>query len=82
MKRDTKKLYAMKYMSKEKILAEKALKNVYNERKILESLNFPLIVNLWFAFQVWILAGILANRHRRAFLVIEMSLCHRDRSAS
>lgn len=52
MKRDTKKLYAMKYMSKERILQEKALKNVYNEKKILEMLDHPLIVNLWFAFQV------------------------------
>ena len=52
MKRDTKKLYAMKYMSKARILQEKALKNVYNERTILELLSHPLMVNLWFAFQV------------------------------
>lgn len=51
MKRDTKQLYAMKYMNKSRILQEKAIKNVYNERKILELLNYPLMVNLWFAFQ-------------------------------
>ena len=52
MKRDTKKLYAMKYMNKTRIIQEKAMKNVYNERTILELLDHPLMVNLWFAFQV------------------------------
>eukprot|EP00123_Amoebidium_parasiticum_P015583 comp23045_c1_seq1/m.36878 comp23045_c1_seq1/g.36878 ORF comp23045_c1_seq1/g.36878 comp23045_c1_seq1/m.36878 type:complete len:426 (-) comp23045_c1_seq1:188-1465(-) len=51
MKRDTKKLYAMKYMNKQKCIEEKAVKNVLNERKILDLLNHPLMVNLWFAFQ-------------------------------
>eukprot|EP00128_Syssomonas_multiformis_P000239 Colp12_sorted_trinity150504_noHs@20430 len=51
MRRDTKRLFAMKYMNKEKLLGKNALKNVYNERKILEMLNHPFIVNLWFAFQ-------------------------------
>ncbi|KJE90165.1 serine/threonine-protein kinase 32A [Capsaspora owczarzaki ATCC 30864] len=51
LKRDTKKLYAMKYMNKEKCLQKRAIRNVFNERKILESLQHQFIVNLWFAFQ-------------------------------
>ena len=51
LKRDTKKLYAMKYMNKEKCLQKRAIRNVFNERKILESLQPSFIVNLWFAFQ-------------------------------
>eukprot|EP01134_Creolimax_fragrantissima_P002052 CFRG2052T1 len=51
LKRDTKELYAMKYMSKDKCIQEKAVKNVLNERKILELLHHPLLVNIWFSFQ-------------------------------
>ena len=51
MKRDSKKLYAMKYMSKEKCIEKKALSNVINEQKILMMLRHNFIVNLWFAFQ-------------------------------
>ncbi len=50
-KRDTKQLYALKYMSKEKCIERKAVKNVLNELSILEALHHPFIVNLWFAFQ-------------------------------
>ncbi|KNC84221.1 AGC/YANK protein kinase [Sphaeroforma arctica JP610] len=51
LKRDTKQLYAMKYMNKDKCIQEKAVKNVLNERKILELLHHPLLVNIWFSFQ-------------------------------
>ena len=51
-KKSTGKLYALKYMSKEKIIEKKAVSNVIKERKILQNLAFyPFLVNLCFAFQ-------------------------------
>eukprot|EP00127_Corallochytrium_limacisporum_P004952 Clim_evm26s195 gene=Clim_evmTU26s195 len=47
----TKKEYAVKYMNKDLIVQKKAVKNVYHERKILERLSSPFVVNLWYAFQ-------------------------------
>lgn len=46
MRRDTKQLYAMKVLDKEAILGKSMELNVINERKILATLDFPLIVNL------------------------------------
>lgn len=43
--------FAMKEMSKARILAKKSVNSVMNERKILSYLKHPLIVNMQFAFQ-------------------------------
>jgi serine/threonine protein kinase len=45
------KLYAMKILVKKEIIAKKQTKNTKTERKILESLNNPFIVQLHYAFQ-------------------------------
>eukprot|EP00118_Oscarella_pearsei_P011136 m.72405 g.72405 ORF g.72405 m.72405 type:complete len:347 (+) comp35799_c0_seq7:675-1715(+) len=50
-KRDTKMLYAMKYMSKANIVAKRAVKDVLRELHILARLDHPFIVRLWFSFQ-------------------------------
>jgi len=50
-KRDDKKLYALKYINKEKCIKMKAVQNVIQERQLLEQIKHPLIVNLQFAFQ-------------------------------
>jgi serine/threonine kinase 32 len=50
-KKDTRKLYAMKYMNKQRCIDENAVLNVLRERKILGLLFHNLLVNLWFAFQ-------------------------------
>eukprot|EP01137_Pigoraptor_chileana_P006244 Opistho-2@50378 len=51
MRRDTDKLFAMKYMNKEKCIEKHAVRNVINECRILQMLEHPFIVNLWYAFQ-------------------------------
>ncbi|EDV22891.1 uncharacterized protein TRIADDRAFT_28247, partial [Trichoplax adhaerens] len=50
-KKDTKKMYAMKYMNKIKCIGQGAVTNVLREQEMLKALEYPLIVNLWFAFQ-------------------------------
>ncbi|KAI7899578.1 kinase-like domain-containing protein [Cokeromyces recurvatus] len=46
-----KKLYALKYINKDKCIQMKAIDNILSERKLLEHINFNLIVNLRYAFQ-------------------------------
>ena len=50
-KNDKQILYAMKYINKEKCIAQNAVKNTLFERNLLEQIEHPLIVNLRFAFQ-------------------------------
>lgn len=50
MKR-AKELYAMKEMQKLRVISKRSVHSVMNERKILEVLNHPFIVNMHFAFQ-------------------------------
>jgi len=50
-KRDTGRMYAMKYMNKSQCLEKKAIKNVVREMSILRHLEHPFLVNLWFSFQ-------------------------------
>ncbi|KAJ3334027.1 hypothetical protein HDU76_013102 [Blyttiomyces sp. JEL0837] len=50
-KRDTQKLYALKYINKLQCIRMRAIQNIFRERAILEEINHPLIVNLRFAFQ-------------------------------
>ncbi|KAJ1544914.1 hypothetical protein HK405_008299, partial [Cladochytrium tenue] len=49
--RDTKRLYALKYINKMQCIKMRAIQNIFRERAILEELHHPLIVNLRFAFQ-------------------------------
>ncbi|XP_041476689.1 serine/threonine-protein kinase 32B-like isoform X2 [Lytechinus variegatus] len=50
-KRDTKKMYAMKYMNKAMCIRKDAVRNVLREQEILQALEHPFLVNLWFTFQ-------------------------------
>ena len=50
-KKDTKKMYAMKYMNKLMCIKKDAVRNVYREIEILTDLEHPFLVNLWFTFQ-------------------------------
>ncbi len=50
-KRVTKERYALKYISKEKCIRKKMVKNIFRERLILELVNNPFIINLQYAFQ-------------------------------
>lgn len=47
----TNKEYALKYIDKTKCIQRKAVNNVIGERRLLERINHPLIVNLRYAFQ-------------------------------
>ncbi|GFY44466.1 hypothetical protein TNIN_149991 [Trichonephila inaurata madagascariensis] len=50
-KKDTMKMYAMKYMNKSQCIEKDAFRNVLREIEILSSLEHPFLVNLWFTFQ-------------------------------
>ncbi|XP_063853924.1 serine/threonine-protein kinase 32B-like [Scylla paramamosain] len=50
-KKDTKQMFAMKYVNKEQCEQREALNNVFREIEILASLSHPFLVNLWFSFQ-------------------------------
>ncbi|KAL4066732.1 kinase-like domain-containing protein [Scleroderma yunnanense] len=47
----TKKLYALKYIDKSRCIRQKAVANVIQERRLLEEIDHPFIVNLRYAFQ-------------------------------
>lgn len=47
----TKEIFAMKEMSKARILSKKSVNSVMNERKLLSYLKHPFIVNMQYAFQ-------------------------------
>ena len=44
-------MFAMKYMNKVQIIRKHAVENVFREIKILQILEHPFLVNLWFTFQ-------------------------------
>lgn len=49
-RKKSKQPYAMKEMSKARILTKRSLKSVMNERQILTQLQNPFIVNMYYAF--------------------------------
>lgn len=50
-KKSDKQLYALKYINKEQCIQKKAARNTIFERNLLVQLDYPLIVNLRYAFQ-------------------------------
>ncbi|XP_068958757.1 serine/threonine-protein kinase 32A isoform X1 [Petaurus breviceps papuanus] len=50
-KNDTKKMYAMKYMNKQKCVERNEVRNVFKELQIMQCLEHPFLVNLWYSFQ-------------------------------
>ncbi|EIW84113.1 kinase-like protein [Coniophora puteana RWD-64-598 SS2] len=46
-----KRLYALKYIDKAKCIKQKAIANIIQERRLLEEIDHPFIVNLRYAFQ-------------------------------
>jgi len=49
--KNTKQLYALKYIDKSKCVRQKAVANIIQERRLLEEVNHPFVVNLRYAFQ-------------------------------
>ncbi|KAI0300760.1 kinase-like protein [Russula brevipes] len=47
----SKKLYALKYMDKQQCIKQKAVPNIIQERRLLEEVDHPFLVNLRYAFQ-------------------------------
>lgn len=47
----SKKLYALKYIDKTRCIKQKAVANIIQERRLLEEIDHPFIVNLRYAFQ-------------------------------
>ncbi|KAF5359219.1 hypothetical protein D9756_003139 [Leucocoprinus leucothites] len=47
----SKKLYALKYIDKSRCIRQKAVANVIQERRLLEEIDHPFVVNLRYAFQ-------------------------------
>uniref|UniRef100_A0A8D1GJH5 Serine/threonine-protein kinase 32C n=1 Tax=Sus scrofa TaxID=9823 RepID=A0A8D1GJH5_PIG len=50
-KRDTEKMYAMKYMSKQQCIERDEVRNVFRELQILQEIEHVFLVNLWYSFQ-------------------------------
>ncbi|KAI6044243.1 kinase-like domain-containing protein [Pisolithus marmoratus] len=49
--RQSQELYALKYINKAKCVKMKAVANIVQERKLLEEINHPFVVNMRYAFQ-------------------------------
>ena len=49
--RNKSRFFAMKEMCKAKIIIKKSINSVINERNFLSKLNFPLLCNMYYAFQ-------------------------------
>ncbi|KAI0077858.1 kinase-like protein [Panus rudis PR-1116 ss-1] len=47
----TQKIYALKYIDKAKCIKQKAVANIIQERRLLEEIDHPFVVNLRYAFQ-------------------------------
>ncbi|KAJ3573124.1 hypothetical protein NP233_g2624 [Leucocoprinus birnbaumii] len=47
----SKKLYALKYIDKSRCIRQKAVANIIQERRLLEEIDHPFVVNLRYAFQ-------------------------------
>ncbi|KAF9223527.1 kinase-like protein [Gyrodon lividus] len=47
----TKKLFALKYIDKSRCIKQKSVANIIQERRLLEEIDHPFIVNLRYAFQ-------------------------------
>ncbi|KAI0267671.1 kinase-like protein [Gloeopeniophorella convolvens] len=47
----SKKLYALKYIDKQQCIKQKAVANIIQERRLLEEIDNPFVVNLRYAFQ-------------------------------
>ncbi|PCH42244.1 kinase-like protein [Wolfiporia cocos MD-104 SS10] len=45
------KMYALKYIEKSKCIKQKAVANIIQERRLLEEIDHPFVVNLRYAFQ-------------------------------
>ncbi|KAM9197848.1 serine/threonine-protein kinase 32C [Dugong dugon] len=50
-KRDTEKMYAMKYMNKQQCIERDEVRNVFRELEILQEIEHIFLVNLWYSFQ-------------------------------
>lgn len=50
-KRDTRKLFALKYINKARCIRQRAVHNTLRERFILQEIQHPFVVNLRYAFQ-------------------------------
>ena len=50
-RKKTKTIFAMKEMSKARIIAKRSVNSVMNERKLLNTLRHPFLVNMHNAFQ-------------------------------
>ncbi|XP_078241904.1 serine/threonine-protein kinase 32A isoform X2 [Pogona vitticeps] len=44
-------MYAMKYMNKQKCIERNEVRNVFKELQIMQGLEHPFLVNLWYSFQ-------------------------------
>ncbi|XP_038599972.1 serine/threonine-protein kinase 32C isoform X2 [Tachyglossus aculeatus] len=50
-KRDSEKMYAMKYMNKQQCIERDEVRNVFRELEILQEIEHSFLVNLWYSFQ-------------------------------
>jgi serine/threonine kinase 32 len=51
-RKESKKVYAMKYVNKEACLKQRAVNECLAEVEMLRTVDHPFVVSLWFTFQV------------------------------
>ncbi|KAI9209333.1 kinase-like domain-containing protein [Polychytrium aggregatum] len=70
--KSTKTRYALKYISKEKCIAERALNHVLQERSLLEEVHHPFICNMRYSFQdefnLYMILDLMPGGDLRAYL--------------
>ncbi|CAO3595967.1 unnamed protein product [Absidia cylindrospora] len=87
--RKTEREYALKYISKSQCIEQKATHNILSERKLLERIEHPLIVNMRYAFQdeehLFLALDLMAGGSMRFLLdrytsikEIQRRIAHRD----
>ena len=68
----TKQIFAIKEMSKARIIAKRSIDEVMSERRLLEKLDSPFLVNMRYAFQerehLYLVADILSGGDLRYHL--------------
>ena len=78
--------FALKEMSKSKIVQKKSIDSIKNERKFLEYLHHPLLINMQFAFEtkknLYLIMDYLSGGDLKNFVVTNISRAEMEKNTS